>query len=336
MGNGDNKLKNKLLYIYDRIFNPKAFENVEVIKPRYVELICNELFHQALQKSPFDVLCTVLRVGGMEDKNWDPFEEVTQSFEDLNWLRRVIKKKRPGKSDVRIALLMYCHAIEISAVHEILLNLLRIIDDQQFHISPFGHLFQKRKKSLTGIPPSAKTKFREIRQKSEKVGLDGLSDVIKNFYNDEIRNAFSHSDYIITDGHLRWRQGGLGRDMDLNRLSELVDHCFAFYGAFLWSYRQWKEDLGKMRKYHKDPRRYEVLEILSDQKHGGVYGFHLHFSNGSKSTYSRTNGGTQAINLHFESDGGINFNCGLIDALKKEWKIDGRPADEVIAEAGER
>ncbi len=57
-------------------------------------------------------------------------------------------------------------------------------------------------------------------------------------------------------------------------------------------------------------------------------GFNVHFSNGSKATYSRRLSGIQATNLHFERSGHIGFMVGDLDALEPVWKINGMPVDD--------
>ena len=44
------------------------------------------LFWEVFKKNPFEVLCSVLRVGGLQDAGWDPLEESLEAFEDYNAL----------------------------------------------------------------------------------------------------------------------------------------------------------------------------------------------------------------------------------------------------------
>jgi len=80
--------------------------------------------------------------------------------------------------------------------------------------------------------------------------------------------------------------------------------------------------MAKQSKFYKLPN-YEVLELLSNEK--GVCGFHIHFSNGSKATYSRTTEGSECCNILFNNDGSIhNFWIGSISALEPVWKVNGK------------
>ena len=45
----------------------------------------DRLWHDAFKIRPFDVLCTLLRVSGLQAAGWDPLEESEEAFEDYNW-----------------------------------------------------------------------------------------------------------------------------------------------------------------------------------------------------------------------------------------------------------
>lgn len=286
----------------------------------YTEYLDN-LFFKALSKRSFETLCTVLCVGGMADANWDPFEESIRAFEDYNWLIEKAKE-RSEECVLRLNLLMYCQAIEMTAPHEILMNLLRCCSEQHYAIQPFFHLRRKKKNDfLSYVPPSAKSKFMEIKKIAESITENKLIEIVDTFFNDSIRNAFSHSDYIIEQGKLRWTEGGPAHQIEKEKIEDIIFSCFTFYSALLQANRRWLKFLAETPRYHKWPR-YKVLEILKNEE-GGVCGFNVHFSNGNKATYERTKYGTKAINLSFAS-GTINFYVGSLDELEKVWKVDGR------------
>jgi hypothetical protein len=70
-----------------------------------------------------------------------------------------------------------------------------------------------------------------------------------------------------------------------------------------------------------------VLELLKDDE-GLVYGFQMHFSNGSKASYTRTHERSKPMNVMLNSDGSINFFVNLLDDLEPVWKIDGTPVED--------
>lgn len=191
-------------------------------------------------------------------------------------------------------------------------------------VPQFGYLVRKKKKRLFDwVPPSAKAKFKEIKKLSDEVGDKQLPKCIDSYFNEKVRNAFSHSDYILTDTEFHYTEGGLAGSIKLSELDLLIKTAFNFYNAFITIYRKWRAFLGQINRYHKWPN-YEVLEILSDEKEG-IYGFHIHFSNGSKATYTRKRSGTEAINMGFDRDGTIYLMEGNRDKLEPVWKVNGEP-----------
>ncbi|MCX6735868.1 MAG: hypothetical protein NTZ13_02190 [Candidatus Parcubacteria bacterium] len=79
------------------------------------------------------------------------------------------------------------------------------------------------------------------------------------------------------------------------------------------------------RLLYKMPH-FEVFEVLKDDTYG-LYGFNMYFSNGSHANYERTGERTTGINVL--TDYPINYNVGLIDDLKREWKVGTQRAYEV-------
>jgi hypothetical protein len=290
-------------------------------------LVLDSLLDKAFSTSPFEALCTLLRVGGMADANWDPFEESRAAFDDYNWILGKAGSERGQCAARRIGLLMYCQAVEMTAPHEILANLLRCIAKKSYTIDPFSNLGRSKKgKLFSRIPPSAKQKFQRIKSLAEDAAQTGVVAGIDKFFDERVRNAFSHSDYVLTEQYFRFSEGGLAQQISVELLDGLIAECFAFYGAFLYLHKESLSALGQGKRFHQWPN-YEVLEILSSGDEG-VYGFQVHFSNGSRSKYARRKSGIEAINLRFDKDDGINFMVGSLDDLEPAWKIDGKLVED--------
>lgn len=291
-------------------------------EPNEYYALLDDMFNKAMATKGFNTICTLLRVGGMSDANWDPFEESRDAMDDFNWILDIAGKERTLRTQTRVALLMYCQLIEMTAPHEILVNLLRCIHGDDYSLSPLSHLGRSKKDVLFSyVPPSAKAKFKYICEKAREYGVVDLANAIDTFFSDEIRNAFSHSDYIITDTYFRYTSGGLAKQIEIGELKHIINECFKFYSAFIVLHRRWLYQISKMKKYHKW-QQYEVLELLSDES--GLYGFNVHFSNGSKATYTRRKIGIETINLTFD-DGELGYMIGYINKLEPVWKINGLP-----------
>jgi hypothetical protein len=288
--------------------------------------VLNKLIFKAFENFFLGCICTLLRVYGAADKEWDPFEESRESFDDFNWLLLKSNVHRTEKCSRRMQLLMYCHAIEMTAPQEILANLFRCLDGLEYVINPFGHLIKKKKNSFEYIPPSAKQKFKEINNLGNKVNENDLLNIINSFYSDKVRNAFSHSDYILTSEGFRFTEGQLPTEIQYEELDILIDNCFTFYSSFFASHKLWLKELAKMKKFYKCPQ-YEVLELLANNK-SGLYGFKIHFSNGSNASFIRDSSGIKPINISQENDGTINYFVGDLNKLENKWKVNGKIIDD--------
>lgn len=286
-----------------------------------------ELTSRAFNREGFGTLCAFLRVDGMSDAYWDPFEESRKTFDDFNWVLAQSAQHRGELAERRVALLMYCQAIEMSAAHDMLVNLMRVASGQPYIIAPLRHLRRsKGRASFESIPPSARRKFEEIRKIATDSGEAKLCDLLDSFLDEDIRNAFSHSDYIFGENVFRWTEGGRARDIPLEELDRLISNCFGFYNALLGLQNYWLTSLAKGRRFHKWPP-HEVLELLSSED-DGVYGFNVHFSNGSKATFTRRASGVEAINLSFGRNGEVEFFVGSLDDLESVYKVNGVAVDD--------
>jgi len=292
---------------------------------KYVKVL-NNLFLKAFHSSQFETICTVLRVGGLNDSNWDPFEESREAFEDFKWLMETSGEQRSIKCQIRVALLTYCQLIEMSAPQEMIMNLLNC-QAGYYLASPFSKGKVNKNNIFYFIPPSAKQKFKQICDLAQKCEETDLILAINTFFSDVIRNAFSHSDYIITQENFRYSEGRLPSEISLELLNKILNECFEFYIAFMQLHKHWLIQLSKINKYHKWPN-YEVLELLSNEN--GLYGFNVHFSNGTKATYTRGPNGTNATNI-IVNNNGISLFQGPLDELEKRWKINGAPVDDWAA-----
>jgi hypothetical protein len=166
-------------------------------------------------------------------------------------------------------------------------------------------------------------KIRKITALAEILGEKELVKHIKLVFDEAIRNAIAHSDYTLTESEFRTTDDGHPRVMSLKDLDYRVGFCFEFVSGLLKAYDNAKFALAKAKRFHKWPN-YEVLELLKDEN--GIYGFHVHFSNGSKSTFTRTKQGVMQINMIL--DNGVGFMVGDIGELESVWKVNGVPVTD--------
>lgn len=292
-----------------------------------------DLFQRAHEKVGFDFILTLLRFDGMSYGMWDPMVEADEALGDFSeMIREAGKDEARAKRLIRLNLLVYCHATEMSAPYEILYNVLRCVKGEQYRMRPFSHLAIPKKKKQKSIlrefrPPSPKAKIGELRKMCNSIGEPKLIQIFDSFFREDIRNAFYHSDYCIDldERCLNITEVQFGRRIPLDELNEVLTRAFAFYESFFRTYYGMRKAMTKVRRFHRWPR-YEVLELLSS-KDEGLYGFTVHISNGTQCTFERHKDRVIAQNVMFE-DEGLSLQVGILDDLREEWLVRGEPYRE--------
>jgi hypothetical protein len=227
----------------------------------------------------------------MEDPGWDPLGETHTIIEDMLGL---IQGPLREHTRVRLALLTYCHLIEVDAIYNILKNMLRVIEGERYSIEPFWGRYRskskkKEKSRLEGvIPPSAKIVVTDLREHARRLGEDDLADVIEQMFDDEVRNAFFHSDYILYQDEFRsWEakfQTGnvISSSMKIDRLADLINRGLGFYKAFMTCYKQHIRSYTKPKqvtgRIFSDQTARGKITLLANAKRG-LYGFRSNSSN---------------------------------------------------------
>ena len=280
------------------------------------------LFKRAFEKSPFDALCTLLRPRGMHDAGWDVLDESHSAFEDFNWMLTEARKQKTETCARRLALHYYCFVIEMNAVHEMIANLLRCLSGKHYLPSPLAHLNRGKKNGgpWNIVPASMPTKIREISKLATELGETELIERIAYVFDEPLRNSIAHSDFVLLPNELRILGGGPQRGIKLTEIDHLIAFTFAFISGLLTAQASMKYLLKGVKRFHQWPN-YEVLELLSGDE--GVLGFHVHFSNGSRSTFRRDHGSVTQVNMVLRD--GVGFMVGAIDNLEPVWKVNGVP-----------
>jgi hypothetical protein len=85
----------------------------------------------------------------------------------------------------------------MTAIHEMMMNLLRCVTDQHYLAFPFQHLYRRKKKndSWDVVPPSMARKIKEIVELATKAGEMDLVSKLNYVFDDKLRNAIAHSDF---------------------------------------------------------------------------------------------------------------------------------------------
>lgn len=279
------------------IFEQKREGYWAVLKPLFLptDPVSNDIINY---------FASLLRVCGMEDRGWDPYAESRAILNDLNCFMQIkIPEedfKNPDLTKCRLGLLMYSHIVEMDAPYEVLLNLIRFQLGLGYSPSPFfSFLSSKEQKSFASRGITTGRKIEIIKKLSDQLNLP-IGTIFDEFYNSRLRNAISHSDFILTDTGFRCR-GGLGGQrsfhIDYEALDDILVSAKAFMAAFFLGERGaryvWGSKKQQAMKY--DATYKGLMEVLVDEE-GLLCGFTVHWPNNSDSTYRRTENGVEMVN----------------------------------------
>lgn len=297
---------------------------------RYAEIL-NPLFdprpHMAAARF-FEFICTLVRADGMQGPEWDPFYESEAVLDDLTNLAKIQLPAEhfpdPVRTRIRLALLSYCHLTEMDLPYVLIANLLRNRLGRKYDLEPFLDLMvptgKKAERRFQRIrPPSPTRKIERIKELAGEAGLPAISEAFDGFYDSIIRNAVSHSDYILAEDELRLTKANrLSRTkgyaspvVEWSELIELVTDTFAFYNALFSLYERCRKSFGDFRNaiLPFDSRYKGLLQLVFDEGQR-LIGFRAYWPNGSLSEYTRSKRGSTGLNLDFNADRSIGFMVG--------------------------
>src|SRR5262245_34615401 len=174
-------------------FEAKRDEYIDRLRPLFLP-------DDPVSKDIIRYFASLLRVLGMEDRGWDPYEESRSVLDDINGFFKLELPeehyKHPGKTTWRIGLLLYSHIVEMDAPYEVLTNLLRFQRGKGYSPNPFfDFLSDREKKAFRKRDLATGRKIEIIKQLSTELKLDAGT-IFDEFYNNRLRNSIAHSDYI--------------------------------------------------------------------------------------------------------------------------------------------
>ena len=283
-------------------FDIKREKYFEILKPLFLP-------DDPVNHDIINYFASLLRVLGTEDGGWDPYAESRATLHDLNSFFKINLPQDyfPDRNATlwRIGLLLYSHIVEMDAPYEVLTNLLRFRLDKGYSPNAFfKFLTDKEKKSFGKRGISTGRKIEIIKDLSTEARLPDVGAIFDNFYDNHLRNAVGHSDYILTDEDFRCRGGISGTKafrIPYEELNETLTAAKAFIAAFfqveLFARQVW--GLEKQKAVPYDPHYKGLMEILVDDR-DVMCGFRVHWPNGSQSTYRRTEDGIEMINCFLD------------------------------------
>jgi len=158
-----------------------------------------ELFDRVKKSCPENLLSALVPI----DTSFEPGYKLIDYLRDyemqevcnfLNDFKLILEKIDNNKQEMRIKIMIYCHIMEADLPFIILWNLLRVLNGQQCE-AEFRMINKKGEKVICEYPDQ---KIAEIEKLSRQLKL-AIGEFIRKFWRGDIRNAFSHSQYFLSD-----------------------------------------------------------------------------------------------------------------------------------------
>jgi hypothetical protein len=205
--------------------------------PAYLEKLAASLnaldpiFEQARDRCEFEFVLSLIRVRGVQDPGWDPYETTLEAVPLMLEAGGLIESLVAQR---HLQLWIYLHILEASEPYELLGNLLDVAAGGRFYIERF------RPKS-SGAPLSPGTKIRRLKKAAERAGVKGCISQLEGCWDAAFRNAIAHADYSFFGNDLRILSPvrSYSREQVFDRAAGAVAHDAALstlYRAHIESY----------------------------------------------------------------------------------------------------
>lgn len=225
-------------------------EEIQAYSEKALEVFDN-LFTIAKEKSEFEYFCALIGFQGIKGKEEEyDLETIHESKALLHeFTHNFLNATLTLNTKARLGLLLYGHIVEMNHIYDLLGNMLCICSGGNYR---YRVLTLKHKDNHSG-----KIKF--LKDKSNLLGLNELTELIDAFYYPTIRHTFFHSNYLLrndryfaTDGNKIYYAGKAKESIDLVTellpiLQKGLNFAFAYFKVLdkhYYSYNKEKRIIG--------------------------------------------------------------------------------------------
>jgi hypothetical protein len=164
--------------------------------------LLSELFERARAADEFEFCSALLRIRGMEDAGWDPLLETEEL---VGQILAQVHAPIEMSFRVRLYLFIYCHLAEMDGLWSTLANMVQIAHGSRYSLAPLkGVSISAEVKSLRSAGEPELQVFLTI---CKNHGELELFEMAAHPFDRQVRNAFMHSDYVLTPDSFNIRDG---------------------------------------------------------------------------------------------------------------------------------
>ena len=236
----------------------------EILRPLFIKAQCTD---------EFEFCCTLLRIRGIEDAHWDPLSE---SYQLAQQLISLIDAPLDKSLSIRLMLFLYCHLTEMDDLYNIVANLLLVTEGERYSMIPFRSLPNASAKLSPGY--CGNPRIDQFKVLADRANFHEVGRVFETMFVRPVRNAFYHSDYILSPESFNIRKGegvDVGNivqskveyDWLIPRLELGVNTAFAVMELLLEFSRSYRKDRIIQGRFAGDGSWMDI-QLTTDADHG--------------------------------------------------------------------
>lgn len=229
--------------------------------PRYCTAL-DRAFVKAREKCEFEFLLTLFRIRGTDNRGIGDAYETTLRAMPL--LYEVHNKTENYEAARHLQLWIYGHIVEASEPYEILSNLVNVSLGERFSGQFYPYKVRENK------PVSPGTKIAQIERAAIRAGIPEVVTPLKEIWDQNLRNAISHSDYILHGSDVLTR----GRKYTHEEIMTVVTRAFVYHQALSILYKAHIESYDEPKTITVHPafskKRGEKAVVIVREGHGAA------------------------------------------------------------------
>jgi hypothetical protein len=153
------------------------------------------VFRRARARSEFFFVMALLRVRGIEDAGWDPYETTLHASKGILQLSSTAQDFYTQRN---VQLWIYGHLVEAAEPYETIRNMIGISQGEPFKPECFPPEGKR--------PSYPSDKIREIEKAAKQEGHPEVAVPLRERWDRDLRNAIFHADYALHGSEVRIRE----------------------------------------------------------------------------------------------------------------------------------
>jgi len=197
---------------------------------RYLQCM-TPAFTGAHERCEFEFILALLRVRGIQDAGWDPFETTLRAIPAMTVVHESMTDLEAAR---HLHLWIYGHILEASEPYELLANMIAISQGGRWFAQRFPPVPGKGNRPPRELSPGEK--IVSMERVASAASMPQVATPLREIWDRELRNAVFHADYVLHGSEVRILRPH-PKKYSNERVMELVNGAHAYHTAIKILYR---------------------------------------------------------------------------------------------------